>query len=572
MPGFRRKQLHKRPGSAPYRSISVNPETLAVGVKDEDKDREAANEGSGIASTSNDSDGSSGRTNNVSPGKTTTATVTAAAAAAAAAAASAATTTSSSSYGTSMKRAHRSSHHHSLLPQVRSASCGCRTCAGGGSSRRKGRRKTPTALAISASVVVSLMLLLLLRPFLGDKDSRSRETRQETSGEGGVGEEKTRPISRGRRWGEGGGGKERIYPGGSGGGDGGDGGGRERGGAGGERAQELEEEEGGDAGAESRGVGEAAVGAADELPREGAPRVFVGAQAKPLSGTAKVCDGYQTQYGIVPEDSWGTAPKKVQDEWKRLNCDRVLGMNGFSLDDPPTRGRDRAIVVVWNDIRGWLDYLRPSFATEARETCPTECVFTNDRSLVSEADGVFFHASTFQKRDGFPRVKPPGAEYVFVNLEPRTYRPVKALLRDKQLMSKFDLTMTYERSSDIPLGYVGDWPTSMYFEAPKPSFKEKDGFGSPDAVAAFVSNCKAAGATERARYMQELMAHATVHSFGHCLHNREEPQLVRGEGATHRQENKIALLARYKFLLAFENNNQLRDYVTEKTSFLRARS
>ena len=38
-------------------------------------------------------------------------------------------------------------------------------------------------------------------------------------------------------------------------------------------------------------------------------------------------------------------------------------------------------------------------------------------------------------------------------------------------MSKFDLTMTYERSSDVPLGYVGDWPSSRYFDAPKPSFK-----------------------------------------------------------------------------------------------------
>lgn len=55
------------------------------------------------------------------------------------------------------------------------------------------------------------------------------------------------------------------------------------------------------------------------------------------------------------------------------------------------------------------------------------------QSLVSQADGVLFHASTFQKRDGFPKVKPPRADYVFVNLEPRTYRPVKTLLRDDRV-------------------------------------------------------------------------------------------------------------------------------------------
>ena len=38
--------------------------------------------------------------------------------------------------------------------------------------------------------------------------------------------------------------------------------------------------------------------------------------------------------------------------------------------------------------------------------------------------------------------------------------------------------------------------------------------------------------------------------------HREEPQLVPGDGATNRQENKVVMLARYKFLLAFENNNQ----------------
>ncbi|CAM9232300.1 unnamed protein product [Ectocarpus sp. 6 AP-2014] len=278
----------------------------------------------------------------------------------------------------------------------------------------------------------------------------------------------------------------------------------------------------------------------------------------------KVCSGYLNDYGIVPEDSWGTAPKAIQKSWIKMNCDRVLGMNGFSLEDPPSRGRNRAIVVVWNNINGWLDYLRPSFVNDARDICATECVFTNDRSLLPRADGVLFHLPTFKKKDGFPKQKPPAADYVFANLEPTTYENVQPLLRDKQFMSKFDLSMTYERNSDVPLGYVGSSSTSRYFKAPKASFKQKDGFGSPDAIAAFVSNCKAAGATNRFAYMEELMKHAIVHSFGFCLHNREEPQLVPGSGATNRQENKVAVLGHYKFLLAFENNNQIRDYVTEK--------
>lgn len=54
-------------------------------------------------------------------------------------------------------------------------------------------------------------------------------------------------------------------------------------------------------------------------------------------------------------------------------------------------------------------------------------------------------------------------------------------------MSKFDLTMTYERSSDVPLGYVGDWPSSRYFDAPKPSFKVRRRSAAAAAVAVVVA-------------------------------------------------------------------------------------
>ncbi|CAM9415464.1 unnamed protein product, partial [Hapterophycus canaliculatus] len=146
-------------------------------------------------------------------------------------------------------------------------------------------------------------------------------------------------------------------------------------------------------------------------------------------------------------------------------------MSGISLEDPPSGGRQRAIVLVWNDIAGWLEYLRPAFVSGAIETCNTECIFTNDRSLLPRADGVMFHGPTLKMRDALPRSKPHGVNYVFANLEPTTYRPVQSLLRNKQLMSQFDLRMTYERDSDVPLGYVGSSSTSRYFRAPKPTFQ-----------------------------------------------------------------------------------------------------
>eukprot|EP00752_Nemacystus_decipiens_P011501 g10213.t1 len=550
MPGFRRQRLHKRPNSsAPCRSISSNHDTdTTAGVNDGDGTLTSTTNGTEIAGNDNFGDGDS---KNTSHSKNTT------------------ISGSGGSHGhvVGVKRAHPSSRRRSLLPLFAGGDCGCSRCPGGGgdgSSRgRKGRSKPAAALGISACVAASLLILVLVRSFPGDVDDRSARSKDDSRNvvvRTSTGNRET-PKGVHVLWTSTGDGeaREHVYVVGQGDSDKevpSGGGAREEGEMGGPLLEGEGEREKGTASKEGGGVAAAEVaGVKEEGPRE----------AKQLSGTAKRCDDYQKEFGIVPDDSWGSAPKGVQEDWGRLKCDQVLAMNGFSFEDPPTRGRDRAVVVVWSNIRGWLDYLRPSFANNAREACPTECVFTSDRSLLSQADGVLFHGPTFQnRRDGFPRVKPPGVNYVFVNLEPRTYKPVQKLLRDHQLMSKFDLTMTYERSSDVPLGYVGDWPSSRYFDAPKPSFKEKDGFGSPDAVAAFVSNCKAAGATERFKYMQELMKHATVHSFGHCLHNREEPQLVPGDGATNRQENKVVVLARYKFLLAFENNNQVRDYVTEK--------
>ncbi|CAM9976405.1 unnamed protein product [Ascophyllum nodosum] len=279
--------------------------------------------------------------------------------------------------------------------------------------------------------------------------------------------------------------------------------------------------------------------------------------------TAERCEGYEKEYGIVPEKSWGTAPFEIQELWKTMRCDGVLAQDGFSLEDPPTGGRSRAIVLVWNKVAGWLNFLTPDFVKAARETCPTECVFTNEQAVLQKANGVLFHGPTHTQKS-FPIAKPFGAKYIWVNLEPTTYAPIRNLLKDSKYMSRFDLTMTYQRSSDVPVGYVGSNPASYYFNAPKRPFQAKDGFGAPDAIAAFVSNCKAAGAPKRLRYMEELMKHATVHSFGGCLHNREEPDLSMKRGQPNRQENKIAVLTRYKFLFAFENDDELQDYVTEK--------
>ena len=56
------------------------------------------------------------------------------------------------------------------------------------------------------------------------------------------------------------------------------------------------------------------------------------------------------------------------------------------------------------------------------------------------------------------------------------------------------------------------------------------------------------------------MQHMNVHSYGHCKHNKDEPDAVHGEGP---RDSKLRIAGRYYFIFAPENANEY-SYVTEK--------
>ena len=96
-------------------------------------------------------------------------------------------------------------------------------------------------------------------------------------------------------------------------------------------------------------------------------------------------------------------------------------------------------MLVWNKIRGFLDWLREDFVKDARAKCSTECVFTESRAALAKAHGVVFHAKTHSKTD-FPRAKPKGgAPYLMVSMEQPAYAP---LMKDAGYLAKFDGTTT----------------------------------------------------------------------------------------------------------------------------------
>lgn len=68
--------------------------------------------------------------------------------------------------------------------------------------------------------------------------------------------------------------------------------------------------------------------------------------------------------------------------------------------------------------------------------------------------------------------------------------------------------------------------------------------------------------SDRDVYVQELMKHIRVDSYGECLHNKDLPAHLRDSTAMDHQDF-YQLLSQYKFILAFENA-VCEDYITEK--------
>jgi len=145
---------------------------------------------------------------------------------------------------------------------------------------------------------------------------------------------------------------------------------------------------------------------------------------------------------------------------------------------------------------------------------------------------------------------------MLASLEQEHYAP---LLKNRNYMNKFDYVMTYDLDSTLPMITIHPhWDASAYYE---PSGGAAKGWADrEDAVAAFVSNCKNAGAKRRLDLLRKLNASYPVHSYGKCLHNVDEPPAKKGEN---RGDAKRRLLAKYKFALAFENA-VVKDYVSEK--------
>ncbi|GAQ79575.1 Fucosyltransferase [Klebsormidium nitens] len=146
---------------------------------------------------------------------------------------------------------------------------------------------------------------------------------------------------------------------------------------------------------------------------------------------------------------------------------------------------------------------------------------------------------------------------VIRNVEPPIDYPGLAI--DAAHRAGYDIVMTSELASDVPIPYVGAYVTNYF--APGLPFEEKQ-----KAAMAVISNCGAKSFRLKAvKKMQELGIQ--VDSYGWCERNKEFPEPDNQErneaGQWDRYRQKIAVARTYLFYLAFENSHWP-DYVTEK--------
>ena len=240
---------------------------------------------------------------------------------------------------------------------------------------------------------------------------------------------------------------------------------------------------------------------------------------------------------------------------------------------------ERPIVqlVIYDPIRGFLNWMQPRFIEHAKKQCPTtQCLISEDKRLLHKADMVIFHAPTHAR--GVRRFPPKAhvksnAIYTLFSMEQPKY--AKFLQNTVDVSKNFHLTATYSWKStypgtkppvvNMPLTYypLNIVPVEEVLKEPLP-WEKKDGFGTGTSVVVFVSNCKAAGAAQRLQFLEELMRLIPVHSYGSCLNNRKEPDFpVDPSWPNQRRARKVKIVSRYKFYLAFENL-AVPDYVSEK--------
>jgi len=211
-------------------------------------------------------------------------------------------------------------------------------------------------------------------------------------------------------------------------------------------------------------------------------------------------------------------------------------------------------VMVW-----WTPF---SGDTGIQDCGKHKCYVTNEREFLDHPNlkNIFFYGTSFSEYD-LPLPRPSDVDWSLLHEEsPKNNQ----IFSHEDMMVLFNHTSTFRKKSDLSLNTqylesIEDIISSKYYKPVhvKNRYIKEEGYAP---IVYVQSGCEAP--SNRDIYVQELMKHIPIDSYGSCLHNKELPSEMVG---SEQMDNRdfFNLLSRYKFVLSMENAI-CPDYVTEK--------
>ena len=203
------------------------------------------------------------------------------------------------------------------------------------------------------------------------------------------------------------------------------------------------------------------------------------------------------------------------------------------------------IILVWNDLwekENWGFSREPEKDFKTFKCEVTNCVVTDDRKRLGEADAVMFHLDLEDR----PSSKPSRQRWVYWSHEPISLYPVKPY------HNLVNWVQSYRRDADIYMPYFN------FCKRNKPIKIDYEAILKPKTKLAvwFASNCNTS--SRREDFVRKLMEYIPVDVYGKCSEKFSQNNVCS------RKENcKEKILNHYKFYLALENA-LFKGYITEK--------
>ncbi|XP_074855880.1 GDP-fucose protein O-fucosyltransferase 4 [Carettochelys insculpta] len=216
-------------------------------------------------------------------------------------------------------------------------------------------------------------------------------------------------------------------------------------------------------------------------------------------------------------------------------------------------------ILLW-----WSAGLFPHFPgdTERIDCARGSCLVTRRRRVAPQrrTAAIIFYGTDFRAYEApLPRL-PHQTWALFHEESPMN----NYLLSHAPGLRLFNYTATFRRQSHYPLSL--QWlPSLAWLRRPAPPLDLKRRWRRQGYAPVLYLQSHCDVASDRDRYVRQLMRHIQVDSYGKCLNNRELPseRLRDTSTATTEDSEFMSFISRYKFHLAMENAI-CDDYMTEK--------